>query len=760
MRKLAWACGGFSGAIFLCEYLLAPGWYLGCALACAILAGAGCFLRGGLRLRAWLALLGAAAGCLCFQLHDRVTVAPAEALAGGERTVTARVLDYPAVYEGSQSAVVRLTETGRPVRCLLTSYDGGLAELTPGDEITAAVRLRSAAVRWGQETDQYSARGIFLTAVCQEAPVRTGRWGGAFLYWPRKFAQDVAAVAARAFPEDTAPFMTALLTGDKTALYEENTLYGTLREAGLAHVVAVSGMHISFLMGFLWLVAGNRRRVTLAAVPLLALFAAMAGFTPSVLRAVFMQACFLAAPWADREPDPPTSLALALALLLALNPSAAASVSLQLSFAAAAGILLVSGPIDRALRRFGEKRLARAPRLLRRALDGAAGIASVTAGAMLLTVPVTAAQFGSISLVSPVTNLLCVWLVPVLFLGGFACVLAGAALLPLGAALGRVLAWGARYVFAVSGCLTRLPCASVYTSNGVFVVWLVFVYALLLAAWVFRDREKGFRPAAPLCLAVMGLCLCVFAVRARWDRGLLVTVLDVGQGECVLLESGEQTVVVDCGGAHTGENAGEQAAGALGGRCRGSIDALILTHLHRDHCSGAAALLSMVDVHTLYYPADADDADGTLAELLAAAARSGTAAVPLTDDLTLEGGALTLQLWRTEGKAGENERGLAVLASRGDFDVLITGDAGTAAERLLCARHTLPDVEVLVAGHHGSDTSTHTRLLEAAMPDLAVISVGYNTYGHPAQTVLDRLAAYHIEVHRTDLEGDITILGG
>ena len=107
-----------------------------------------------------------------------------------------------------------------------------------------------------------------------------------------------------------------------------------------------------------------------------------------------------------------------------------------------------------------------------------------------------------------------------------------------------------------------------------------------------------------------------------------------------------------------------------------------------------------------------------------------------------------------------NENGLILEAAQGDFEAFILGDAPAKAERALIASAPMPDAEVLFVAHHGSNTSTCKELLEAITPETAVISVGYNTYGHPTQKVLDRLAKYNITVLRTDTDGEITLTAG
>ena len=106
-----------------------------------------------------------------------------------------------------------------------------------------------------------------------------------------------------------------------------------------------------------------------------------------------------------------------------------------------------------------------------------------------------------------------------------------------------------------------------------------------------------------------------------------------------------------------------------------------------------------------------------------------------------------------------NEGGLSVLCSENEFDALITGDMSAESERRLVASEKLPDIELLVAGHHGSGNSTSSELLHAVKPETAIVSVGYNKYGHPSPETLERLALNGIMVYRTDQVGSITING-
>ena len=763
VRKAAWFCLPFTAAIAACRWLLPARALWLFLLCCGVLSAAGFLFADNRRTVILLTAVGLALGCVRYWTQQRFTLLPAETLAGQYGEITARAVDYPDVYDNSEYLTVRLTSPEYPrVNCRLITYvPGELASFRPGDQLRCQVRFSSASVRSGQEIDTYTSQGIFLRAVCTHPPESTGRWRGAFLYLPRELCRRTAELCRQTFPPDTAPFMTALLTGDKTDLYRDGGRYYDLGEAGLAHVVAVSGMHLSCLLGFLYLLLGRNKASGILGVFVIAFFTAMTGFTPSVTRAAFMHACLICAPLFHREEDTITSLSVVLAAILLLNPMAVAGASLQLSFASMAGIHLVSPGMLRGLWQWARQWKGAEHKFVRTVLLFVFGAVSVSIGAQIFTVPLAAVHFGYVSVVSPLSGVLCLWLISALFIGGYAAAGLTVLLPSAGTAFGRLLSWGVRYIYAVTDLLRRFPCEAVYTSHPVFAVWLGFVYVLFLIAWLWsRKKETAFRPVAPVCLSLICLWCCALLVRLSWSDDLTLTALNVGQGESVVLSCGPRTVMVDCGGSYLIRDAGETAVQYLSGRQRRHLDALILSHLHSDHVNGAAQVLSQLDVEALYLPRQPDE-NGCLPEILSAAAEAGTRVEYVDRNMTLMVGGMELQIWAPLLPGEENENCLTVLARQGEFDALITGDNLSAAETALTMRYALPDVEVLVAGHHGSATSTCELLLRETRPDVAVISVGANnSYGHPSPQVLERLESYGISIHRTDLEGTITVKAG
>lgn len=754
MRKLLAAACGYTAALVLAHYLFPLEWLLPAAV-CAGALGLACLLfrRHRAGLCAIIVLLSACAGFGWTRAHYALFVAPADALAGETVTVRAMALDYTRVYgDGYASNELLLCQDGLPrTRVLAYDYAAAPLLLEPGDIAEAELKFISALGRGDESTDYYSSRGVYIRANMREYRGVTGRWGGSLILFPRTMAKAIREQALGLFPEDVAPLAQALITGEKSELNLDTRTSSAIKIAGLSHVIAVSGMHLAFLLGALRLITGRRRATAAMGIPLIVLFMAMTGFTPSVVRAGVMQIILLLAPLLRRENDPATSLSAAALLLLLANPQAIGSVSFQLSFAAMAGIMLISQRIYAWLLRSKRAKKSRVLRYL-------AGTAASTLGALLFTTPLTAVYFGYVPLYSLLANLLCMWVLSLCFVAGYAACILGLIWEAPGAALAWAVAWPLRYVIFVVRLVARLPYAALYTRGNFAAWWIGFVYVVFGAAYLAKG-ERPFRPVLPLCACLITLCaVTLYQLPAR-GTGLTVTALDVGQGQCIVVEQEKSVMLIDCGGVNTVSNAGDTACAYLGFHGRRRVDLLVLTHLHADHANGVETLLSRMDVACLAMPEDADDA-GYTEGIVSLCGELGTEIKYITRDTAVKLGGLDAALYAPLGSSDANERGLIVLGSYGDFEFLVTGDADMSTERIFTKLYEVPDIELLIAGHHGSKNSNGEELLDACRPDTVFVSVGWNNYGHPTAEALARLTGCGAEVYRTDLNGDISITVG
>lgn len=746
MRKLAALSFSFAAGIFLAQYLLPLTWQLPLCLAACGLGAAAFLLRDSGRLRILLIAAGLAAAMSWNWAYSQFLSVPAEKLAGTEiRGLTMTLCDYAHSTKYGAKVTVRPQIDGLHGARAVYYGKQALLRLTPGNTITVDARLSSASHIREDDVTAFTSKGVFLLITGRGTPaVGTGdanspRW------WPRRAGRALQTRIASLFTGDTAGFLTAILTGDKSHLSAGAA--SDLSEAGLFHILAVSGMHCAFLLSMVVFLAGRHRRRLVAgiAVPLLAFYFLLAGGTPSVARACVMLTFLLLAPLCRREGDSVTALAAALLLILAKNPFAAASVSLQLSFAAMAGMVWLMPPLTRTL--IGRRGHSAPIRFLLCSF-------SATMGALVFTVPLTAFYFNILVLIAPLSNLICLWAASLIFCTGLLAVLASILWLPLGMAAGVVPRVLIGYLLGAAHLLAKLPYHAVYFSNPYLKFWLAFVYLLFGLAILMKSAVPR-KYALAAVLAALTLVLTLRMDAGRYTQGKLnITVLDVGEGECVLLSSHGHFAVIDCGSGNSWRDAGKIAADTLQSMGCRQLDYLLLTHYDTDHISGAEELLNRIPTKHLLAP-QAKDSGGLWKTVRQESEESNTPLhlVRSLEDLPL--GNARIAVYPPMGTKDDNERGISFLCTSGTYDLLVTGDMDMASEKRLINTYALPDIEALVAGHHGSRTSTSEELLAALKPEAVLISVGPNSYGHPAEETLRRLKRANCRIYRTDLQGTI-----
>ncbi len=749
MRILMWFALGFAGAALTGTYLLPADWYFAAAGVCALALALclGLLLRFPKARIAAMVIFGCGIGFVWQFCFEAAYLAPVRAADTQELFLSVSAVNYSEQtdYGGAAEGIVRLN--GKPYKARIYLPEG--TEVSPGDTLSGSFVLRGTLPGCSRDSAYYRGYGIFLLAYAHGTPTVSHGERLPLYGYPANIRRHVTDWINQIFHGDTAAFARALLLGDTTGIdYETDT---ALKVSGIRHIIAVSGLHVTILFSLIYVLTGKKRwPAALLGLPALLLFAAVAGFSPSITRACLMHTLMLLSMLADREYDPPTALAFAVIVMLAVNPWTATNVGFQLSVSCIVGIFLFSSRIRGWL--LHPKRLGRWKGTAGKIAGFFSASVAVSISAVLLSTPLSAYYFGVVSLVSMLTNLVTLWMVTFVFYGILLGCVVSAVCAPVGAVVVWMAEWGIRYVLLTAKTLASFPLAAVYTESVYIVMWLILCYFLL--AVYCRMGEK--KPLILACCAVISLCV---ALMASWTEPLMdafrMTVLDVGQGQCILLQSGGKNYLVDCGG-DSDTAAADKAAGLLLSQGISRLDGMILTHYDADHAGGAVLLLSRIPADVLYLPNCADEA-GTADAL---SARSDDLVLTVAEDMRITYGGTKITLIPSKGGISDNDSGLCVLFQAGDCDILITGDRSASGERELIASGTLPDLEVLVVGHHGSKTSTCRELLIKTRPEIAVISVGAdNHYGHPADAVLERLAFYGCTVYRTDENGTIVYRG-
>lgn len=608
---------------------------------------------------------------------------------------------------------------------------------------------------------------------------------------------------------------SAMVLGLKKGMDSEvKALY---QGAGISHLLAISGLHLSLIGAGLF---GLLKKVRLPAVLsagisalILIAYAQLTGMGISTRRALVMFLLFLAAGLLKRTPDLPTSLAVAALFLLVPKPQRILDAGFQLSFSAVLGIAVMIPVLQD-----GWEDAAPPLRVANRVTDGVAGWNHVRAaiaracrflrknvlaglGITMTMLPFLLIHFYEWSPWSVLLNLAVIPLMGILLpcLIGLQLVARLTALAQMAFAASKAAASFAESVpgalpavpAALASCLEfpqRLLCAVIegifscyeqlcrlaaalpgsilHTGYPTWQALTVYTIGLIALAVSGKKLRPRLRLAAAVCL--MG----IFLIRLPGE--LNVTMLDVGQGECVGIETREHHVyLVDAGSTSKKKTGQYQIIPWLKYIGTRRVEGIFITHWDEDHISAVGELLdwsksSQVKIRRIFLP-DAALKDEALETLLQQIEEAGVPVEYLSAGECMTDGALQISCLHPYAKKvpeDRNDSSLVLRLSQGEFQMLLTGDLEQSGEDWLVeqAHPTAPNplrCTILDAGHHGASNATGEALLELARPDLVLISCGKNNrYGHPAPEMLKRLEERGIRWYSTAKVGAIQVQVG
>ncbi len=681
-------------------------------------------------------LAGVCLGAVYTSFRSTLLHGKAAALCGGEKIFTATVKEYPRETKYGGSVLVKLHESGLSA----VLYATEVPSFRPGDTITAPGEFQKTPFRPSETHDlYYESVGVALTGKVEAFSAVTATEHPMLLYAMARWNLSLQERVKEIFPASSEGFFTALITGERSGITYARK--NQMVNCGVYHAVSISGMHVSILMGMLMLLCRNRRKLcALLGIPVLFLFFLLSGGSSATARAVCMYLVLLLAGLLHREYDSLTAMAATLILLLLENPYAIAQWGLQLSFLSTAGILVLCPQILKSYRNRRPK-----GKVACALCDILVPPLALTLSATTFSLPIMALNFGVVSLVAFLTNLLTLWAVSASFLLGILTVILSFLMPTVATFLGGVLHGLYVWICLVLDVFSALPFASADQSQPILLLWC-FLWQILILLWALGHNSWK---TGVLC-GILSLLFAIVLTAVPAEKEFF-TMLDVGQGQCLVLHTEGKTYLIDCGGS--GEETGEIAARYLRQKGIFHIDGIFLTHFDADHTEGLPQLLSRISATALYHPLPAEE-DVSILDTL----ENIVPLRPITEAAQLSLNETTLRLFPV-GKAqtGENQSGLCILASGEKCDILITGDLDAELELELLAQYDLPDLEILVAGHHGSRYSTSHALLDILKPELALISVGENSYGHPHDDTLSRLQSLGAEVYTTLDNGNLTI---
>lgn len=600
----------------------------------------------------------------------------------------------------------------------------------------------------------YACQKIYYfmkNAVVQKKSRSYSRYGQALTELRERIAETLQKAAG-----DKAGIYQAMLLGEKSGLDEEVKM--RYQMAGMIHILAISGLHISVLgMGLFSLL----KKLSLGNVPagLISLcvilqYGMLTGSSVSAMRAVSMFVLAIGARILGRSYDLLTALAVSAILLLLDTPAYLYSSSFLLSFGAVAGL----GIMASALNRFIESENPWVKTLIS------------SLAVQLMTLPVVLRIYGEVSILGIALNLIVLPTVSVVLVCGLCCSLVGVFSI---FAAGLVLFPGnLLLVIYEKLCILAGEFPFCTWIGGAPEIWKCVVYYVVLAGGIrgililhgkwendgMKIRQKG------MLLSVVLISVLFLGFRQR--NYLSVTCLDIGQGDAIVIQiPGGKNIMVDGGSSSKKNTAAGQLLPYLKNQGISVVDAILLSHTDIDHISGVQELMDLKEKHLttlrikyLLLP-DWKNPEPVYDELEAKAKRCGISVLKLQQGQKLQFGDATMEILSPEpGAEGTdpNEEGLVMELCYGKFRGLFTGDIGEETEKKLLPR--LDDVDFLKVGHHGSRYSSCQEFLDRIQPEVAVISCSEsNTYGHPSPETIKRLEQNGIKTMYTMKSGAVTV---
>jgi len=628
-------------------------------------------------------------------------------------------------------------------------------------------------------------QGIYTTIFYPDIEVIDTGQGNILLSLIYSLRNNLSESLTEILPEPQSSLAQGIILGIRGNIPPE--ISDDFSRSGTAHILAISGLHLSIMAGVmlgvgLWLFGRRYYLYVWLALGAVWLYVIITGMHLPVLRGAIMASMFLFAELLGRQRSAIVALVFAAAVMVGVWPYILGDASFQLSFLAMTGLVFIF-PIFRNLGRkittrfFGEEGFTAAT------ANVAVDALSATLGAVIAVWPVVAYYFGIISLIGPLATFLVLpALAGAITLGGLGALL-GLFVLPVAQVVGWIAWLFLSYILLIADGFS-----AAYVDVGSISPVFVWIYYLVLAAalWLYSNWNR-FRTSLPVATASVKskirisfemsrvmkwlllplLVITVLVSSAAFtmpDDKLHVSFLDVGEGDAILVQKGNQQILIDGG-------PGPQAVNLeLGNQLPfwdRTIDMVVLTHPHHDHLGGLTEVLRRYNVEQVLYP-DLDYPSPLYDEWLALIEAGGIESliacagqqIDMGDGVIINVlGPPALHFSGTQSDVDNN--GIVLKISDGTVSFLLTADIMQEGERELISNRADLASTVLKVGHHGSDTSTTSEFLAVVSPRLAVICVGSdNKFGHPDDEVLGRLAQVVGEenIYSTDLHGTVEFI--
>ncbi len=545
----------------------------------------------------------------------------------------------------------------------------------------------------------------------------------------------------RVSDEETAMFLSAMLVGDSSHL--DDSVKERFKDCNLYHMLVVSGAHVGYFTSTIAIAfsvfSHNKKKRTIFMGILLGLFGFVTGWANSATRSILSYFVISLLSFEKRRVDRCSSCALSGIILMLLDPFSVFSQGLLLSFGATFSIMTFEHRMTVRLK----KSVSFLPEEVLRAISC-----------------FLCAHFGMLPVLLSMGNPISVIKLIVIILAGFPAelicslglVFTTISLLIPFASLASLLFMPVSGLVLLLNLLTQLgeignfTSFSIHNQSWVVVVLTACLFLVLVCKCGFRKRVVSF-----LLSVTVVIQSCEILLR-KSDDSVRVLFLDVGQGDSALISCNGRHYLIDGGNV----GCGEKIQSVMKYLDVSRIDAAFASHLDSDHIAGIIELYELGCIDNFYTPYWGDSDEMEQLKTVFEKLPENTEILIANSEYVVDENIVLHIVWPRTPRSGGNEDSMVIWAEILGTNILFTGDIGEDTENVL--EETLPqDIQVLKVAHHGSRFSTGTSFLDSKNIDAAVISVGYNFYGHPSKETLSRLGDHGISIFRTDLSGCVQV---
>lgn len=594
----------------------------------------------------------------------------------------------------------------------------------------------------------------------------------------------------RLIPEKYSAIFTGLILGDTSKVEEE--VNDNFKIANISHVLAISGMHITYIVIGIELLLKRgigKRKTRIITIIILVMYMFITGFMPSVVRSSIMGIIMLISKLIHRKNDIWTSISLSLLILLIYNPFLILNVGLQLSYLGTIGIVCFNKNVYNFLRKLkirNKKIKYRINRKFILFMDKIKEILSVTLSAQIVILPILLFNFNILGIYFFISNILVSIIIGPIIIVGFVCILISFISIEIAKILSIFMSVGIQILISISE-ISHLPFSKIYIPTPK--VWQIVIYYIcvivinkiyisfnlkepdftsirirnLVALLKFKFRQNKNKVLKVLIVFV----LLVFILNTIPQK-LKIHFVDVGQGDCTFITTPQnKTILIDGGGSMSEEyDVGKSTLlPYILDRGYTKLDYVFISHFDQDHVGGILTILEELRVGQVYISKQEQDSENYQKFLkIVKDKKIQVKVLKQGDCLKIEKNLYFDILWPIEEQIQENvlnNNAMVMKLRYGKFSMLFTGDIEAIAEEKILDFYkekgeSILKSDVLKVAHHGSKTSTTQSFFEKVNPKICLIGVGKNNmFGHPTAEVLERING--TKVYRTDENGEIIL---